>query len=152
MELTTEEEVEVSFVNEDKWVAGTVDVRKIFLPSGEVLPGEIKSTGYLPKEPPESYIQQFQVYMDVGCGDEPQEKGIMLFLSKTYPHKFREFVIYRDESVLDAVYTKFDRVREAIAKSDIDMLEWPCHEIGSKDHEWCIAKEICPLAENLPVQ
>lgn len=144
MELTTEEEVEVEFVNEEKWVAGAVDVRKIWLPNGEILPLEFKSSAYLPKEPPESYIKQFQVYMDAGCG-EPQEKGIMLFLSKTYPHKFREFVIYRDEEALNEVYSKWDRVWEAIGTNNPDMLEFPCHEVDSKQHQWCIASKMCKL-------
>ena len=144
MGLTTEEEVEVGFTNEERWVSGHIDIRKIWLPNGEVLPVEIKSTGYLPKEPSENYIKQFQIYMDVGC-EEPQEKGIMLYLAKTYPHKFREFIVYRDEKILNEVYNKFDRVWEAIGTDNPDMLEFPCHEIDSREHQWCIANRVCKL-------
>lgn len=150
--FTTEDEVEVHFTNDERWVSGTVDVRKIFLPNGKTYPVEIKSAGYIPKEPPIYYINQFQIYMDVGC-EEPQEEGILLYLEKSNPHRFKEFIIRRDEKVLEAVYSKWDRVREAIEFSDPSMLEFPCHEFNSKAHVECPARNVCVLGPpnaNLP--
>jgi hypothetical protein len=144
LEFTTKEEVEVSFVNEARHASGTIDVRKVWLPNGEVLPVEIKSAGYVPKEPSEAYIKQFQVYMDAGC-EEPQEKGLMLYLSKSHPHRFKEFTIYRDEKVLNEVYSKWNRVLEAIEFNDTSMLQYPCHEYDSKSHQECPARMVCRL-------
>jgi len=149
-ELTTVDEVEVEFKNTEHNVTGTVDVRKIFLPSGEILPLEFKTASYIPKELRledrfyGSYLRQFQVYMDIGC-EEPQEKGIMLFMGKPSPHKFKEFIIYRDETILNDIYSKWSRVLEAIAFEDPTMLEFPCHEPNSKSHLECPAQNICKL-------
>ena len=148
--LTTKEEVEVPFRNEEHNVSGTVDVRKIFLPNGEILPLEFKTASYIPKEIKledrfyGQYLQQFQVYMDLGC-EEPQEKGILLFMSKPSPHRFKEFIIYRDESILNTVYSKWNRVLEAIQFDDTSMLEYPCHDFNSKSHLECPARNVCKL-------
>jgi hypothetical protein len=92
--------------------------------------------------------------MDLGC-EEPQEKGIILFMSKPSPHKFKEFIIYRDESILNEVYSKWSRVREAIEFNDTSMLEYPCHEVNSKGHVECPANKVCilgkPLIKSLPI-
>lgn len=144
MELTTEDEVEVPFVNEEHNVSGTVDVRKIYLPNGKIYPLEIKSSGFLPKEPSDKYIRQFQVYMDIGC-EEPQEEGLMLYIEKNHPHRFKEFLIRRDETILNDIYGKWNRVLEAIEFDDPSMLQFPCHEVNSKAHQECPARNICLL-------
>ena len=142
--FTTPGEVEVSFVNEARHCSGTSDVRRLTLPSGKVLPVEIKSAGFLPKEPPLGYQAQFQVYMDVG-DDEPQEEGLMLFLEKSSPHRFREFLIRRDEEMLGAIYGRWASVLEAIEFDDPSMLPYPCHEVDSKAHRECPARFVCRL-------
>lgn len=143
---TTPDEVEVKFRNEEHNCAGAIDVRKIWLPDGRTMPVEIKSAAYLPPEPSPQYIKQFQIYMDIGC-EEPQEEGMFLFLSKVTPHKFREFIIKRDERLLEEVYSKWNRVLEAIAFDDPSSLAFPCHTFNSKSHVQCPARHICPLGE-----
>lgn len=142
--FTTPEEVEVSFVDKTRWCSGTMDIRRLTLPSGATTMVEIKSAGWTPKEVPLNYQKQFQVYMDLG-DDEPQEEGLMLFLQKTAPHNFREFRIKRDEIMLHNIYRKWDRVREALEFNDPSMLQYPCHEVDSKAHQDCPARFLCRL-------
>lgn len=142
--LTTKEEVEVSFVSEKRHCTGMLDVRKVTLPSDRHFPLEIKSAAYLPTTPQPSYLRQFQVYMDIGCG-EPQDEGLILYIEKAYPHRFREFLIKRDEPTLKAIYDKWNRVLEAIDVNSIDGLEFPCHEKNSKAHRECSARNVCIL-------
>lgn len=142
--FTTKEECEVHFVDEGHHCSGTLDVRRLTLPNGRVVPIEIKSAGFLPKEPPLGYQAQFQVYMDLG-DDEPQEEGLMLFLEKSNPHRFREFRIQRDEEMLGTIYRRWDSVLEAIEFDDPSMLPYPCHEVDSKAHKACPARFICRL-------
>lgn len=147
MGLTTAEEVEVSFVSEKRWCSGTLDIRRLTLPgSGKVMPIEIKSTGHYPVSPYflEKYMAQFQVYMDIG-DEEPQEQGLMLFLEKSSPHRFHELLVKRDEVLLQRIYRKWSRVLEAIEFDDPSMLEYPCHEIDSREHKQCAARFICRL-------
>lgn len=146
MGLTTVDEVEVSFVSDRRHCSGTLDIRRLTLPNGKVLPIEIKSAGRFPVPPyfMDKYMAQFQVYMDLG-DDEPQEEGLMLFLEKQSPHRFREILIKRDENLLQTIYRKWDRVLEAIEFSDPSMLDYPCHEIDSRGHLECPARFICRL-------
>lgn len=142
--FTTKEEVEVGFRNEKRHCSGTLDIRRLTLPNEKVVPVEIKSTGFMPKEPPLGYLQQFQIYMDLG-DDEPQEEGLMLFLEKSSPHRFREFTIHRDEEMLKDIYKRWARVLEAIDFSKPDMLTYPCHVVDSKAHKECSARFVCRL-------
>lgn len=146
MGLTTEEEVEVSFVSEKRHCSGTLDIRRLTLPNGKVVPVEIKSAGHFPVGDyfMKKYTNQFQVYMDLG-DDEPQEEGLMLFLEKSTPHRFHEIMIYRDEQLLDQIYRRWERVLEAIEFNDPSMLEYPCHVVDSKAHKECPARFICRL-------
>lgn len=146
MGLTTKEEVEVSFVNDGRYCSGTLDIRRLTLPHGRVLPVEIKSAGFFPVSPYflDKYMAQFQVYMDLG-DDEPQEEGLMLFLEKATPHRFHEVLVKRDEDMLHRIYRKWDRVQEAIEFNDPSMLEYPCHEVDSRGHRECSARFICRL-------
>jgi len=146
MGLTTEDEVEHDFKNEERHCSGTLDIRRLTLPNGQVMPIEIKSAGHFPVGPyfMEKYVSQFQVYMDLG-DDEPQEEGLLLFLEKTSPHRFREILVKRDESMLKRIYSRWDRVLEALEFNDPSMLQYPCHEIDSKAHQSCPARFICRL-------
>lgn len=138
--FTTEEDCEVSFVNEARHCSGTLDVRKVTLPDGSDYLLEIKSAGYLPKSPPANYIRQLQVYMDAAF-EKPQEKAILLFLEKTAPHRFKEFIVERDESVLDEVYTKWNNVLEALEFNDPSMLDC-CKKAN------CLVADRCGIIRN----
>lgn len=141
--FTTEEECEVSFRNEQRRASGTVDVRKLWLPNRESpVPIEIKSSGFVPKQPYPNHVQQLQVYMDLGCGDEPVEDGIIFYVEKQSPHRTAEFVIHRDEEVLNGVYGKWARVLEAIEFDDPSSLRMCCMP-NTREHRECNARFVC---------
>lgn len=143
-----ESEIEVSFINERRWVSGTLDVRKFTLPDGESFPVEIKSAAYLPRKPYDNHIQQLNIYMDLGC-EEPQEKGILFYIEKTPPHRLEEFIVERDESILTPIYRKFDRVREAIDMDDPSGLRNCCMP-DTKQHRACPARNVCRIGPPKP--
>jgi hypothetical protein len=142
------QDVEVSFASEQRHCSGTLDVGPVKLPNGIRAPIEIKSAGYGGNISPqfmEKYIAQIQLYMDLGCGDMPAEYGLLLILEKTAPHRFREILIRRDEQLLNSIYTRWSHVLEALDFGDPSMLQWPCHEWGSKAHNECPAKGLCEM-------
>jgi len=141
--FTTEEECERSFVSQERWCSGTLDVRKLYLPDGSTPPLEIKSTGWIPKEPMRKHRQQLNIYMDLGC-EEPQERGVLLYMEKQAPHRLAEFVIERDEELLKGIYDKWAIVREAIA-ADTDEGLRECCVRNTKDHRECPARHICRI-------
>lgn len=141
--FTTEEECEVGFVSEKRHASGTLDVRKLWLPDGKEFPVEIKSAGFIPKQPYVNHVQQLQVYMDLGYGDEPAESGIIFYVEKQSPHRTAEFIVHRDEAILNEIYAKWERVLEAIAFNDPDSLRLCCMGPTSKDFRSCRARFVC---------
>lgn len=141
--FTSMDECERGFVNDKHWCSGTLDIRKVFLPNGDTPPVEIKSTGWLPKEPMIKHQKQLQIYMDLGC-EEPQERGILLYVEKSQPHRLLEFVIQRDETMLKEIYTKWALVREAIELGDQSLLRECCVR-NTKDHWGCPARHVCRI-------
>ena len=144
MGFTTLEEIEVPFTNVERWCSGRVDVRRCHIPERvSPLLVDIKSAAFLPKSPPLQYVRQVQLYMDLAPGG-PFEEGIILYFTKQAPHKLREFHLRRDEDVLNEVYDKWSRVREAIEFDDPSMLKDCCNR-NTKEHRLCPARFICRI-------
>lgn len=140
------EDCEVSFVNEKRWVSGSIDVGRFVCTSG-TFPVEIKTKYQVPKEPVDKHVAQFQVYMDAGCTEaygEPQEQGILFYMSRSAPHRMTEFLIRRDEDLLNTIYSKWAKVREAIAADDPSELR-DCCMPNSATHKGCPARDICRI-------
>lgn len=119
------EDVEHQFVSEERWCSGTVDIRKCTLPNGSWYPVEMKTTDTLPKSPNIWHRAQLNIYMDLAY-DPPVDQAVVLYWQKRYPHHFKDFVIERDQSLLDQIYARWRRVREAIEFDDPTMLRECC--------------------------
>jgi hypothetical protein len=143
LDLVDPEEVEVSFVNEFRHCSGTLDARKLKVADGPLL--EIKGWARLPQKPLPQHELQMQPYMDLGC-EEPRDYGILLYVEKPYPHRFQEFIVRRDEQILEAIYRKWAAVREAIETSDPSrLLNCPGCEPNNKVHAACPARFVCRI-------
>ena len=62
--LTSLEKVEVKFKNEERMIAGAVDVLELTTPDGEKFLVDIKSTNRIPNEASQQYSMQLRVYQD----------------------------------------------------------------------------------------
>lgn len=142
--MTTADECEITFTDKERWCRGTVDIRNVWVPDEEEpILVDIKTAAFIPKTPQFNYQQQLQVYMD--CGTERQrERGIILYIDKNHPHKMKEFVIYRDEKILNDIYSKWARVLEAI-EFDNEELPKLCCTPNSKQHLRCPARNQCRI-------
>jgi hypothetical protein len=137
-------EVEKSFLNKKRWSSGHLDVRELIIPNLDVRPPlEIKTIGYIPREPLPEHVLQLQIYMDLGC-KKPQKLGILLYIGKKFPHEYREFVLRRDDELLLSIYEKWARVREAVRMDDPGKLV-NCCEPGSSMHHLCPARFVCRI-------
>lgn len=141
MGFTKEEECEVTYVSKERNSTGTIDIRNVWLPGeSEPIMVDIKSAAYLPpKNAQYSYQQQLQVYMDIG-DKEPRERGLILYVEKAHPHRMKEFVIRRDEKMLNEIYGKWSRVLEAIEFNNVEMLQGCCMKPKT-----CAAAHLCPI-------
>jgi len=144
LEFTTPEFCEVPFINEKNWCSGTVDVQRVTLRdgSGETPPIEIKSCSVLPQKVSKAHILQLQPYLDMACG-EPQDYGIVLYIEKSYPHRLGEFRVERDQALLDSVYAKWSRVRDAIESKGPTTTMQNCCNPNTTIHYECPARFIC---------
>jgi hypothetical protein len=141
--FTSMDKVEVKFRNEERMIAGAVDVLELTTPDGEKFLVDIKSTNQLPKEASEQYAMQLRTYQD-NCPGAP-ERMALLFIQKAYPHKIKTIEVKKDQDALDKLYDKWDRVRVAIRNSDPTELR-PCCT-GGTDEAFlgCPARKICHL-------
>lgn len=144
--FTTEEECEVSFTDEKRHCSGQVDIRTATIPNGQSFPVEIKSASWVPKTPLAGHLEQMQVYMDVGCVEPQQEVGVLLYMSKQYPHRFHEFVVKRDDAVLSDIYSRWSRVLEAVEFDDPSELKECCQFNSLKMYQRCPVRTICHRA------
>jgi hypothetical protein len=141
--FTTEDEVEVKYVNEDRHTSGTTDIRKLTLPNGRELMVDIKTCNKIPDSVVKHYKTQIRIYQD-NVPDAPDEM-VILYIEKSYPHRIRDFIVEKDPVELQGIYSKWNRVLEAVEFSDPSSLTPCCTGSGDKKFDECAAREVCPL-------
>ena len=139
--LTSIEKVEVKFKNEERMIAGAVDVLELTTPDGEKFLVDIKSANRLPNEASNQYSMQLRVYQD-NCPGAP-DRMALLFIEKSYPHKIKTIEVQKDQESLDKVYEKWAKVRVAISNNSSKDLKHCCS--GPTDEKFlsCPARKIC---------
>jgi len=139
--FTTQDKVEVKVWNEERMVAGAIDVLELKLPDGEKFLVDIKSCNKLPTEASYQYAMQLRTYQD-NHPDAP-DRMALLFIEKSYPHRIRAIEVMKDEQELNKLYDKWDRVRVAIRNGDPSELESCCAGDATEDFLACPARKIC---------
>lgn len=115
--LVTPEDIEVEYVNDEHHVRGRIDWMTHH-PNGTRLLVEMKTR--TPRkfayqtEPEASWVAQ----VNLGLDSQNCDLGILLMLEAGYPYRLTEWRIRRNRELLDNLYAKFDRVREAIARNE----------------------------------
>ena len=137
------QDVEVEYINTEHHVRGRIDW-VTHHPNGSVIPVEFKTRTHFrynkQTEPEPSWIAQ----LNLGLDSQDIDLGVLLMVESGYPYRMREFKVRRDHELLDEIYAKFDRVREAIAENKPP--RYCCAEGSAVMHE-CPARYVCWLAE-----
>jgi len=141
--FTTMDKVEVKFRNEERMIAGAVDVLEVTMPDGEKFLLDIKSTNKLPNEASYQYAMQLRVYQD-NCPGAP-ERMALFFVQKSYPHTIKTIEVQKDDAELNKLYDKWDRVRVAIRNSDPSQLKPCCNGPSDQAFLVCPARRACEL-------
>lgn len=141
MGFTTLDKVEVKFKNEERMVAGAVDVLELTTPDGEKFIVDLKSTNRIPNENPFNYEMQLRVYQD-NCPGAPDRMAI-LYIEKSYPHKIKTIEVKKDQNELDRLYSKWSKVRVAISNNDSSELRTCCNGPTDKKFLECPARGFC---------
>jgi len=141
--FTTEDKVEVKVWNEDRMIAGAIDILELTMPDGSKFLVDIKSCNRLPNEASYQYAMQLRVYQD-NHPDAP-ERMALLFIEKVYPHRMRAIEVPLDQGELDKLYDKWDRVRVSIGKNDPSDLKACCNGPTEDVYLSCPSRKICHL-------
>ena len=139
--FTSEDKVEAKVWNEERMIAGAIDILELTTPDGAKFVVDIKSTNMLPKEAPYNYQMQLRVYQD-NHPDAP-DRMALLYIEKAYPHRIRTIEVFKDQNELDKLYDKWNKVRVAIGKSDTSELRSCCNGSDDKVFLECPARKIC---------
>jgi hypothetical protein len=141
--FTTEDEVEVGYINEERHTSGTTDIRKLTLPTGKEVMVDIKTCSSIPTSVSKKYKTQLRIYQD-NVPDAPDEM-VILYIEKPHPHRIRDFVVEKDPDELNIIYSKWKKVLEAVEFDDPSSLTPCCTGSGDKTFDNCPAREVCPL-------
>jgi hypothetical protein len=140
-DLITLEDIEVEYVNHDHHVRGRIDWI-VNHPNGTRIVTEFKTRTHYKfskqMEPELSWLAQLNLGMD----SQDCDLGVLLMMESGWPYNLREFRVERDHNLLDQIYTKFDRVRQAIADNEPPR---HCCELGSHEMKACPARYECWL-------
>ena len=139
--FTSMDKVEAKVWNEERMIAGAIDILELTTPDGEKFLIDIKSTNMLPKEAPFNYQMQLRVYQD-NHPDAP-DRMALLYIEKAYPHRIRTIEVPKDQGELDKVYNKWNKVRVAIKNNDTSELRTCCNGRDDKTFLECSARKIC---------
>lgn len=139
--LVTKENIEVEYVNHKHHVRGRIDWVTDH-PNGDKIVVEMKTRAShmfaRQKEMEPSWIAQ----LNLGLDAMDMDLGVLLMVESGYPYRMTEFRVKRDRQLLDGIYEKFDRVREAVAKSQIPQY---CCPPDSPIMKKCPARHQCWL-------
>ena len=139
MQLVTPEDIEVEYIIAEHHVRGRIDWMAT-LPGGQRIAVEMKtrtaSKFAFQKEIEQSWRCQLNLAMD----SQGVDLGVLLMVESGFPYRMTEFQVRRDPLLLEEIYDKFDRVREAIARNEPPRY---CCAPDSKTMQACPARGVC---------
>lgn len=98
------------------WARGFADIAKCDVPGkGSYLIDFKTMNSFHFAKPPQTLLDKWK--LQVSCymaWDDRVESAIIIGIQKDAPHDFQEFVIHRDDAILDPIYYKWSIVTEAI--------------------------------------
>lgn len=137
------QDIEVEYINTEHHVRGRIDWITHH-PNGSIIPVEMKTrTAFkygTQTEPEPEWLAQ----LNLGLDSQDSDLGIILMVESGYPYRMREFQVRRDRELLDGIYAKFDRVREAVAA---DKAPRHCCAPDSTQMKKCPARSVCWLSK-----
>lgn len=98
------------------WARGFADIAKCDVPGkGSYLVDFKTMNSYSFQKPSLDLLAKWQ--LQVACymaWDNRVESAIIVGIQKDTPHEFKEFVFHRDDSLLEPIYDKWTKVKEAL--------------------------------------
>jgi hypothetical protein len=109
-----ETDIEREYVNHEHHVRGRIDW-VVTHPNGAIIPVEFKTQNTWDFRRQEQPKAEWLAQLNLGMDSMDADFGIVLTAERGGNFDMAEFHVNRDRELLDGIYGKFDRVREAIA-------------------------------------
>jgi len=114
--LSKKENIEKSFVIEEHHVRGRIDAIVDHPTRGSVVT-EIKSRTHYKFAKTTEPLPKWEAQLSIQLDSQGLETVLILMVESGYPFRMKELPVARNDALLSEIYSKFDRVREAIALS-----------------------------------
>lgn len=143
MGLTTDEDIEVEYVNRTHWVRGRLDVI-VTLPDGRRIPVEFKTQNPWANRKQKDIKHEWDAQLSIALDNLGFSWGILLVAQSGWPYEFKEYRVNRNDKLLSETYGKFDYVRESI---QLNRPPRHCCALNSPEMNKCPARYVCWLSK-----
>ena len=144
--LVRPENIEKPFAIEDHHVRGVIDTIVDHPTRGPIIV-EIKSRTHFKFSKTTEPLPKWEAQLSIQLDSQGMEQGIVLMVESGYPFRMKELQVARNDKLLSEIYSKFDRVRAAIAT---DRAPVPCCAPNSTTVSGCPARFACWLTPDGP--
>ena len=143
--ISSPDMIEVEYVNHQHHVRGRLDMI-VDHPNGDRIPVEIKTiNSFSFKNQLKSGIKEsWDAQVSLALDELGFDQGVLLMVEAGWPYQMREFVVPRNDALLERVYAKFDLVREAIKTNTPPEY---CCSFESAEMKKCDARFSCWLED-----
>jgi hypothetical protein len=135
--------IEYEYINEEHKVRGRIDW-VVELPNGQLIPVEMKGRTHFKYSKETDALPPWKAQLNLGMDALGLDLGVVLMQQDGYPYHMREFPVKRDRLLLNEIYAKFDRTRDAIARNEPPRF---CCAEGSTEMKSCAARFVCWLKD-----
>lgn len=140
--LVKPEDIEKEYVIVDHHVRGRIDWI-VDHPMGRRYVTEMKTMNSFGFGRQKEIKPEWDAQLSIALDSQGEDEGILLLVESGWPYKMKEFLVRKNQPLLDEVYAKFDYVRECIAR---DTPPQHCCAFDSPEMKKCPARGVCWLA------
>lgn len=142
--LVTEDNIEVEYVNHEHHIRGRIDFI-VDHPNGQTLPVEMKTQNSFGFKRQDTIKPSWDAQLSIALDHLGMDTGILLLVEAGWPYAMREFVVKRNDPLLEEIYAKFALVRESIKNNTPPQY---CCNYESDQMKKCPARFQCWLQED----
>jgi hypothetical protein len=142
--LVKPENIEVEYVNTEHHIRGRIDFI-VDHPNGSTLPVEMKTINSFSFKKQTEIKPSWDAQLSIALDGIGIDRGVLLMVEAGWPYQMREFLVHRNDVLLEEIYTKFALVREAIKNNNPPQY---CCSFDSDQMKKCPARFLCWLKED----
>ena len=141
--LVRPDNIEVEYTIPEHHIRGRIDFI-VNHPNGTTLPVEMKTINSFGFKNQKTIKPSWDAQLSIALDYLKMNTGILLVVEAGWPYQMREFVVSRNDTLLEEIYTKFALVRESIERNVPPQF---CCNYESDEMRKCPARFQCWLSD-----